>query len=123
MDVTREVLVPDIGDFKDVPVIDVAIKTGDVVKRDDTLITLESDKATMDVPAPFGGVVKTLRVKVGDKVSQGSPIAVLEGEADTRPAISSATARDPSPVAASTRPSAANPFTRRGSSREPSSAM
>lgn len=107
MDVTREVLVPDIGDFKDVPVIDVAIKTGDVVQRDDTLITLESDKATMDVPAPFGGVVKTLRVKVGDKVSRGSPIAVVEGEVDAGPAISSATASGPSLAATSSGPSAA----------------
>jgi len=53
----KEVLVPDIGEFKDIPVIEVLVKTGDVVKADDSLVTLESDKATMDVPAPFAGVV------------------------------------------------------------------
>jgi len=76
-----EVKVPDIGDFKDVPVIEVLVKPGDTVKKDDSLITLESDKATMEVPAPSSGTVKDIRVKVGDKVSQGVPILTLEGEA------------------------------------------
>jgi len=75
-----EIRVPDIGDFKDVPVIDVLVKPGDVVKREDALVTLESDKATMDVPTPHAGRVKELTVKVGDRVSQGTVIAVLEGE-------------------------------------------
>ena len=66
-----EVRVPDIGDFKDVPVIEIMVKPGDTVKPEDPLIMLESDKATMDVPAPLGGVVQDLRVKVGDKVSEG----------------------------------------------------
>jgi pyruvate dehydrogenase E2 component (dihydrolipoamide acetyltransferase) len=74
-----DVKVPDIGDFKDVPVIELLVKPGDVVKKDDSLITLESDKATMEVPAPAAGTVKELRVKVGDKVSEGTSIAVLEG--------------------------------------------
>jgi pyruvate dehydrogenase E2 component (dihydrolipoamide acetyltransferase) len=74
----KEVLVPDIGDFKDVPVIEILVKPGDVVKADDSLITLESDKATMEVPAPFAGVVKAMQVKVGDRVSQGVPILMLE---------------------------------------------
>ncbi len=74
-----EVKVPDIGDFKDVPVIEVLVKPGDAVKKDDSLVTLESDKATMEVPAPSAGTVKELRVKVGDKVSEGSAIIVLEG--------------------------------------------
>lgn len=73
-----EVLVPDIGDFKDVPVIEVMVRPGDVVKPDDALITLESDKATIDIPAPFGGAVKRLKIKVGDKVSVGTPILELE---------------------------------------------
>jgi dihydrolipoamide dehydrogenase len=73
-----EVRVPDIGDFKNVPVIDVLVKPGDRVNREDSLITLESDKATMDVPSPFAGVVKALQVKVGDKVSEGTPILTLE---------------------------------------------
>ena len=73
-----EVKVPDIGDFSDVPVIEVLVKSGDTVKAEDPLVTLESDKATMDVPAPAAGVVKELKVKVGDKVSEGAPILVLE---------------------------------------------
>jgi pyruvate dehydrogenase E2 component (dihydrolipoamide acetyltransferase) len=74
-----EVKVPDIGDFKDVPVIEVLVKPGDSVKAEDALVTLESDKATMDVPAPSGGVVKDIKVKVGDKVSEGSVILTLDG--------------------------------------------
>src|SRR5262252_11249130 len=72
-----EVKVPDIGDFKDVPVIELLVKPGDSVKPEQALITLESDKATMDVPAPLGGVVQEMRVKVGDKVSQGTVILTL----------------------------------------------
>jgi dihydrolipoamide dehydrogenase len=75
-----EVKVPDIGDFKDVPIIDVLVSPGDRVKTEDSLITLESDKASMDVPSPVDGVVKDLRVKVGDKVSEGSLILVAEVE-------------------------------------------
>src|SRR4051812_25554144 len=70
----REVTVPDIGDFSDVPIIEVLVSPGDSVAPEDPLITLESDKATMDVPAPYAGVVQDLRVSVGDKVSEGSPI-------------------------------------------------
>jgi len=73
-----EVKVPDIGDFKDVPVIEVLVKPGDAVKKDDSLITLESDKATMEVPAPSSGTVKEIRVKVGDKVSEGVAILTME---------------------------------------------
>ncbi len=73
-----EIKVPDIGGFKDVPVIEVLVKPGDSVKKEDPLITLESDKATMEVPAPQAGVVKELRIKTGDKVSQGSLILMLE---------------------------------------------
>jgi len=74
-----EVKVPDIGDFKDVPIIEIAVKPGDVVKTDDPLVTLESDKATMEVPAPSEGKVVEVLVNIGDKVSQGSPIVKLEG--------------------------------------------
>ena len=73
-----EIKVPDIGGFKDVPVIEVLVKPGDSVKKEDPLITLESDKATMEVPAPQAGVVKELKLKQGDKVSQGSLILTLE---------------------------------------------
>ncbi|KNZ30836.1 MAG: dihydrolipoamide acetyltransferase [Methylibium sp. NZG] len=88
-----EVRVPDIGDFKDVPVIEVFVKVGDTVKAEDPLVSLESDKATMDVPAPLGGVVKEIRVKVGDKVSEGSIIMALStgsAPAATAPAASAA---------------------------------
>ena len=73
-----EIRVPDIGDFRDVPVIDVLVKPGDAVRKEDALVTLESDKATMDVPSTHSGTVVEVRLKVGDKVSQGSAIAVLE---------------------------------------------
>ena len=74
----QDVVVPDIGDFKDVPVIAVLVKPGDQVDVETPLITLESDKATIDVPSPVKGVVKELRVKVGDKVSQGTAVLALE---------------------------------------------
>src|SRR5712672_1479952 len=70
--------VPDIGDFKEVEVIEVLVKPGDAVVKEQSLITLESDKATMEIPAPAGGVVRELKVKVGDKVAKGSPILVME---------------------------------------------
>jgi dihydrolipoamide dehydrogenase len=94
-----EIKVPDIGDFKDVPVIEVLVKPGDAVEKEDSLVTLESDKATMEVPSSHSGTVKELRVKVGDKVSQGSVIAVLEAE--------SATAAPAQPAPAAPRPAAA----------------
>jgi len=78
MSETREVTVPDLGDFADVPVIEVHVAAGDEVAVDQPLITLESDKATMDVPSPFAGTVREMKVALGDKVSEGSPILVLE---------------------------------------------
>ncbi|MDE2359205.1 MAG: branched-chain alpha-keto acid dehydrogenase subunit E2, partial [Betaproteobacteria bacterium] len=76
-----EVKVPDIGDFKDVPVIEVLVKPGDSVRAEDPLVTLESDKATMDVPSPADGVVKSIAVKVGGRVSEGSALLALESAA------------------------------------------
>ncbi|HSW06026.1 dihydrolipoyllysine-residue acetyltransferase [Aquabacterium sp.] len=76
----NDIKVPDIGDFTDVPVIEIFVKVGDTVKAEDPLVSLESDKATMDVPAPRGGKVKSINVKVGDKVGEGSVIMVFEGE-------------------------------------------
>ena len=73
-----EVKVPDIGDFKDVPVIELCVRPGDPIKAEDALVTLESDKATIDIPSPAGGVLKELRVKVGDRVSEGTVVAVIE---------------------------------------------
>jgi len=100
-----EVKVPDIGDFKDVPVIEVLVKPGDSVKKDDSLITLESDKATMEVPAPSSGTVKEIRVKVGDKVGEGVTILTMEGgeAAAAKPApaaVTPAKAGAPLPTAA-----------------------
>ncbi|MBK7234730.1 MAG: hypothetical protein IPI02_03495 [Sterolibacteriaceae bacterium] len=83
MSQTIEVKVPDIGDFNDVPVIDVLVKPGDVVKAEDALVTLESDKATMDVPSPATGTVKDVKIKVGDKVSQGTLVVLLDADASS----------------------------------------
>lgn len=80
-----EIKVPDIGDFKDVPVIELLVKPGDKVQKEDSLVTLESDKATMEVPSTHAGTVKEIRVKPGDKVSQGTVIAVLETQATVAP--------------------------------------
>src|SRR5436305_3958728 len=85
-----EVKVPDIGDFSDIPVIEVMVKPGDRVNVEDSLISLESDKATMDVPAPAAGTVKELKVKVGDKVSEGTLILLLDGAGDEKAAPSAA---------------------------------
>jgi len=76
-----EVIVPDIGNFDSVDVIEVLVKVGDIVAKEDSLITLESDKASMDIPSSDAGVVKEIKVKVGDKIAKGSPILVLEAEA------------------------------------------
>ena len=97
MGAMTEVRVPDIGDFKDVPVIEVLVKAGDKVKPEDPLVSLESDKATMDVPAPAAGTVKDIKVKIGDKVSEGSLILLLDSGAGA-PAAASAPAPVPSVV-------------------------
>jgi len=89
-----DVKVPDIGDFKDVPIIEVFVKPGDQVKVEDPLVTLESDKATMDVPSTSAGVIKEVKVKLGDKVSEGTVIAVVEA---------AGAAAKPIPTAAATR--------------------
>ncbi|MBL8385102.1 MAG: dihydrolipoyl dehydrogenase, partial [Burkholderiales bacterium] len=74
----KEVFVPDIGDFKDVPIIEILVKPGDTVKAEDSLITVESDKATMEIPAPSAGVIRELKVKLGDTVNTGTLIAVMD---------------------------------------------
>lgn len=95
---SEKISVPDIGDYANVAVIEVAVKVGDTIKKDDSLITLETDKASMEIPAPMGGVIKEMLVKLGDKVSMGSPIAVIE-------AVSGATASKPQAA----QPAAAQP--------------
>ena len=94
-----EVKVPDIGDFKDVPIIELCVKVGDSVAAEDALVTLESDKATIDIPSPVAGVVKELKVKVGDKVSEGSLVAVLEAAGEAAAAKPAEAAVPASPVA------------------------
>jgi pyruvate dehydrogenase E2 component (dihydrolipoyllysine-residue acetyltransferase) len=81
-----EVKVPDIGDFKDVPVIELMVKVGDSVKVEDPLVTLESDKATMEVPSPVAGTIKSLKIDVGDKVSEGSVIGLIDAATSAQPA-------------------------------------
>jgi pyruvate dehydrogenase E2 component (dihydrolipoamide acetyltransferase) len=114
---TIDVKVPDIGDFTDVPVIEIFVKPGDAVKAEDSLVTLESDKATMDVPSPVAGNVKEVKVKVGDKVAEGSLIVVLDTAAPaaaasvpaksaTPPAPEAAPAPAPSPAPAAAAPPA-----------------
>ena len=75
---TMEVKVPDIGDFKDVPVVEIMVSPGARIEKEDPLISLESDKATIEVPAPASGTVKSIELKVGDKVSQGALVLMLE---------------------------------------------
>ena len=75
-----EIKVPDIGDYTDVPVIEILVAVGDTVKKDQGLVTLESDKATLEVPSSAAGVVKELKVKLGDTLSEGSVVAILEAE-------------------------------------------
>ncbi|GMV29209.1 MAG: hypothetical protein AMXMBFR59_13340 [Rhodanobacteraceae bacterium] len=125
---SQEVKVPDIGNYANVPVIEILVAPGDTVKKDQGLLTLESDKATMEVPAPFAGVVREIRVKVGDEVSEGSVVAVVDaavGGAEAgpvaparseAPAKAAAPARsepastgDPAPVAAPAVADAARP--------------
>src|SRR5947208_7278965 len=102
-----QVAVPDIGDFTDVPVIELLVSEGDSVEVDAPLVTLESDKATMEIPAPVAGVVDKLLVQLGDKVSEGTPIATIaagngapagEAQLDAAPAPDAADAATPAPI-------------------------
>src|SRR5690349_8629733 len=103
-----QISVPDIGDFSDVPIIEIQVKPGDEVRQEDPLITLESDKASMEVPSPSAGIVREVSVKIGDRVSEGTPILTLEvdgaGHASERaseavkPAVSAAPAPTSAPA-------------------------
>jgi dihydrolipoamide dehydrogenase len=103
-----EVKVPDIGDFKEVEVIELLVKVGDTIKVDQSLVTVESDKASMEIPASHAGVVKELKVKIGDKVAEGSLLLMLEASGDS-PATASAAAPVPAPAAAPAQPAAPAP--------------
>ena len=97
---TQELKVPDIGDFTDIPVIEILVKVGDTVAKEQSIVTLESDKATMEVPADVAGVIKELRVKLGDKCSMGTVVAVIEVAA----AAATAAASAPAPTAPASAP-------------------
>ena len=111
-----EVKIPDIGDFKNIPVIEVLVKPGDAVSKEDPLVSLESDKATMEVPSPAAGVVKELKIKVGDKVSEGTAVLTLDasdGAGTTPPAAVSKAAPSP-PAPPSTKKESAAPPSDKG---------
>lgn len=117
----REIQTPDIGDFDSVEVIDILVKPGDTIKPEDSLITLESDKATLDIPSPASGTVKNIKVKVGDRVSQGTPILDIEvtdadaaGE-EQKPSAES----DETPVGEEKKPSAEEKETAAGKEEKP----
>src|SRR6187397_1455491 len=99
-----EVQVPDIGDFKDVEIIELLVKPGDTVKAEQSLITVESDKASMEIPSSHAGVVKELKVKIGDKVSEGTSVLMLDGDAGA--AAAPVTAGPPSAAAPAAAPAA-----------------
>jgi pyruvate dehydrogenase E2 component (dihydrolipoamide acetyltransferase) len=94
----KDVLVPDIGNFESVDVIEVLVKAGDTIAADDSLVTVESDKASMDIPAPFAGVVKEVKIKVGDKIAQGTLILTLEAAETASPVAAPVLAPSPAPA-------------------------
>src|SRR3569832_163809 len=102
-----EVKVPDIGDFKEVEVIELMVKPGDTVKVDQSLITVESDKASMEIPSSHAGVVKELKVKVGDKVAEGSLLLIIEESAGAAASAAPAATTAPAPAAPTPAPAAA----------------
>jgi len=119
MGAIKEVFVPDIGDFKDVGVIEVLVKPGDIVRPEQSLVTLESDKATMEIPSPAAGEVKDIRIRVGDKVSQGALILILEESSGTAPVAAPAPPAAPAPAkAASSAPAAPAPGRAAGGATE-----
>jgi pyruvate dehydrogenase E2 component (dihydrolipoamide acetyltransferase) len=113
------VSVPDIGDYKEIPVIEIHVKVGDLVKAEQSLITLESDKATMDVPSSASGVVKEVKVQLGDLVSEGSIVVLLEASGSLTPAVSQTTTPTQNPVSSSVPTVAATPVTQVPASSAP----
>ena len=96
----KEIHVPDIGDFKEVEVVEILVKPGDTIAKEASLVSLESDKATMEIPSPAAGVVKELRVKIGDKVAEGSLLLIMEAsESAATPAPAPASPGTPPPSA------------------------
>ncbi len=106
-----EVKVPDIGDYHDVPVIDICVNTGDTVKVDDALITLESDKATMDVPSSVAGVVKEVKVSLGERISEGTVVVLIETADAAQAGVLATSAAAPPAASVAPAPQAAPPIT------------
>ena len=102
-----EIKVPDIGDFNDIPVIEICVKVGDTVNLDDALVTLESDKATMDVPSSASGIIREIRVALGDRLSEGTVVAVIE--ASEAKEVQSVAPVAPAPQPSSQAPQASAP--------------
>src|SRR5215469_16202091 len=104
MATASEVKVPDIGDFKNVPIVEVHVREGDPVNAEDPLVTLESDKATMEVPAPTAGIVEKILINRGDKVSEGSTILLLRrGDGAMTPPPSLLAQQEPAPAVSASR--------------------
>ncbi len=101
----QEVKVPDIGDFKDVAVIELLVKPGDTIAVDQSLVTVESDKASMEIPSSHAGVVKEMKVKLGDTVNEGSLLLMIEAEGAAAAPAPAAAAAAPSPAPAAAAPS------------------
>ena len=95
----KEVIVPDIGNFKDVEVIEIMVKAGDTLAADDSIMTVESDKAAMDIPAPFAGTVTELKIKVGDKVAAGSLVLLMDTSAAVAPTAAAPVVKSFTPAA------------------------
>jgi pyruvate dehydrogenase E2 component (dihydrolipoamide acetyltransferase) len=119
-----EVKVPDIGDFKDVEVIELLVKPGDAIKAEQSLVTVESDKASMEIPSSAAGVIKALKVKLGDKVSEGSVLALVESEGagpSPRPGLQAGPAPEAaeSPQGLSAAPTHPHPSPQRGEGISP----
>ena len=118
-----DIVVPDIGDFDEVAVIEVLVKVGDTVKQEQSLITVESDKASMEIPSSHGGVIKALLVKLGDKVSKGTKIAVIEASGGTAAPAPAQAAAAPAPAAASVPAPAAASAPSSGERQVPTAAL
>jgi pyruvate/2-oxoglutarate dehydrogenase complex dihydrolipoamide acyltransferase (E2) component len=97
-----EIKVPDIGDFKDVAIIEVLVKPGDTIAKEQSLVTVESDKASMEIPSSHAGVVKELKIKVGDKISEGSLLLTIESAAAAAPAAATPVRWRPAPTSNAT---------------------
>src|SRR5213083_2904000 len=109
MATVTEIKVPDIGDFKEVGVIEILVKPGDAIEKETSLITVESDKATMEIPSPSAGVVKEVKVKLGDKVAEGSLILTISSEAPSQEPLSGQNAAKPSTAQAMSPPTLVAP--------------